>query len=161
MTAVPFENSRRFHPGEAAFKFLLWVAAAIVLVTLGAILIILFQGGAQAFSHFGFGFLWSEQWNPVTDVYGALPAVVGTLATSAIAIAIAWPIGFGIAYFLTETCPRPLRGPLGIAVELLAAIPSIVYGMWGFFVLAPIMASTIQPWITEQTAWIPPIGYSC
>jgi phosphate transport system permease protein len=85
--------------------------------------------------------------------------IVGTLASSAIALVIAWPVGFGIAYFLTETCPSFLRGPLGVAVELLAAIPSIVYGMWGFFVLAPVMSTTIQPFLTEKLSFIPPIGY--
>jgi phosphate transport system permease protein len=155
MTDVAFENSHRVHVGESVFKLLLWIAAGIVLITLGAILIILFISGADAFAHFGPAFLWTDQWDPVRDLYGAAAPVIGTLATSAIALAIAWPLGFGIAYFLTETCPKRLRGPLGIAVEMLAAIPSIVYGMWGFFVLAPVMSSTIQPWLTEHFAWLP------
>ncbi|HVY02881.1 MAG TPA: phosphate ABC transporter permease subunit PstC [Caulobacterales bacterium] len=153
-----FASSRRFHLGDAAFKGGLWAAAAIVLVTLGAILIILFQSGSAAFRKFGLAFLWSTDWDPVRDLYGALPAIVGTLATSAIALTLAWPIGFGIAYFLTETCPRRLRGPIGIAIELLAAIPSIVYGMWGFFVLAPVMSATIEPWLTEMFGFIPATG---
>lgn len=153
--AESFENSRRFHFGEAAFKAVLLVAAAVVLITLGAILIILFLSGSDAFARFGIAFIWTDQWNPVTDMYGALAPIVGTLASSAIALILAWPLGFGIAYFLTETCPRSLRAPLGIAVELLAAIPSIVYGMWGFFVLAPAMSSAIQPWLTEHTAFLP------
>ncbi len=160
VTAPPFENSRRFHFGEAFFKTVLTIAAWIVLITLGAILIILFMAGRHAFDRFGLAFLWSDQWDPVRDVYGALPAIVGTLASSAIAIAIAWPVGFGIAYFLTEACPRGLRAPLGIAIELLAAIPSIVYGMWGFFVLAPVMSAAIQPWITENSVWLPQLGDS-
>jgi len=154
-TAQSFENSRRFLFGEAAFKTVLLAAASIVLVTLGAILVILFLSGRDAFTHFGLPFIWTDQWNPVLDLYGALAPIVGTLASSAIALLLAWPIGFGIAYFLTETCPRALRAPLGVAVELLAAIPSIVYGMWGFFVLAPAMASVIQPWITEHTMFLP------
>ena len=153
--AESFENSRRFHFGEAAFRVLLLVAAAVVLVTLGAILIILFLSGSDAFARFGLPFIWTDQWNPVSDAYGALAPIIGTLASSAIALLLAWPLGFGIAYFLTETCPRSLRMPLGVAVELLAAIPSIVYGMWGFFVLAPVMSSTIQPWLTEHTAFLP------
>lgn len=152
---VAFEHSRRLQIGETAFKLILWVAAGIVLVTLGAILIILFLSGQHAFIRFGVPFLWLDQWDPVRDLYGAAAPVAGTLASSAIALLIAWPLGFGIAYFLTETCPKFLRGPLGVAVELLAAIPSIVYGMWGFFVLAPVMASTIQPWMTEHTMWLP------
>lgn len=160
MTTLSLNQPPRFHFGEALFRWLLYAAAAIVLITLGAILIILFLGGQQAFREFGAGFLWTSEWNPVKDIYGALPAIVGTLASSLIAIAIAWPIGFGIAYFLTETCPKPLRGPLGVAVELLAAIPSIVYGMWGFFVLAPVMSASIQPWLTANTLWMSPIGDS-
>lgn len=152
MTAVSFENSRRFRAGEALFRTLLLAAAVVVLITLAAILIILFLSGQHAFARFGLAFLWLDQWDPVRDLYGAAAPVVGTLASSAIALAIAWPLGFGVAYFLTETCPRRLRAPVGIAVELLAAIPSIVYGMWGFFVFAPVMASTIEPWLTAN-AW--------
>jgi phosphate transport system permease protein len=120
----------------------------------------MFLGGRQAFETFGIGFIWSTEWNPVTSIYGALPAITGTLITALLAICIAWPIGFGIAFFLTELCPRALRAPLGIAIELLAAIPSIVYGMWGFFVLAPFMAENVQPWLTETFQWIPPLGDS-
>jgi phosphate transport system permease protein len=155
MTAVSFEHSRKLHWGEALFKAVLFVAAGIVLITLGAILIILFLSGKNAFEHFGVQFLWLDQWDPVRDLYGAAAPVIGTLASSAVALVLAWPLGFGVAYFLTETCPKPLRAPLGIAVELLAAIPSIVYGMWGFFVLAPVMSTTIEPWLTEKLAWLP------
>ena len=126
--------------------------------TLGAILIILFEGGAQAFRTYGIQFLWSTDWNPVTDKFGALPAIVGTIATSAIAIVLAWPVGFGVAFFLTELAPRSLRAPIGVAIELLAAVPSIVYGMWGFFVLAPFMASSVEPWMTEHFSELPMIG---
>ena len=158
-TATPFSGSQRFQVNEAVFRGVLITSAAIVVITLVAILIILFAAGRVAFDTFGIAFVWLNQWDPVRDLYGALPMIVGTLASSAIAIALAWPVGFGIAYFLTETCPRPLRTPLGVAVELLAAVPSIVYGMWGFFVLAPAMSSTIQPWLTEKLGFIPPIGY--
>ncbi|MBI3439890.1 MAG: phosphate ABC transporter permease subunit PstC [Proteobacteria bacterium] len=156
MTAVPFENSRKLHLGESLFKILLYVAACVVLVTLAAILIILFVSGKDAFARFGIvGFLTTDQWDPVRDLYGAAAPIVGTLASAAIALAIAWPLGFGIAYFLTEICPRRLRAPLGIAIELLAAIPSIVYGMWGFFILAPFMSTSIEPWLTENFSWLP------
>ena len=153
--AVAFEGSRRFHLGDAVFKGVLWLSAIIILITLAAILVILYVSGSNAFAHFGPAFLWSVDWDPVRDLYGALPAVIGTLVSSIIAVLIAWPVGFGIAYFLTETCPGFLRQPLGIAIELLAAIPSIVYGMWGFFVFAPVMAATLQPWLTEHTSWLP------
>jgi len=155
MASVAFENSRRFHLGESFFKTLLYLSASIVLITLAAILVILYVSGQNAFEHFGPQFLWLDQWDPVRDLYGAAAPVAGTLASSAIALLIAWPLGFGIAYFLTESCPRRLRTPLGIAVELLAAIPSIVYGMWGFFVLAPVMASNIEPWLTSTFGWLP------
>ncbi len=155
MTAVPFENSRKLHLGESLFKTLLYVAALLVLITLGAILIILFLSGQHAFERFGIQFLWTDQWDPVRDLYGAAAPIAGTLLSSGVALLIAWPLGFGIAYFLTEICPRVLRAPLGIAIELLAAIPSIVYGMWGFFVLAPVMASGIEPWLTEHLSWLP------
>jgi phosphate transport system permease protein len=154
-----FAGGKTFHLGEAAFKGVLIAAATMVVITLAAILVILFMAGRHAFEVFGIAFIWLNQWDPVRDLYGALPMIIGTLASSAIALVIAWPIGFGIAYFLTETCPLVLRGPLGIAVELLAAIPSIVYGMWGFFVLSPVMSSTIQPFLTEKLGFIPPIGY--
>ncbi len=155
MSIVALEGSRKFHFGEAFFKSVLFFAALIVLVTLGAILLILFVSGQHAFERFGPAFLWTDQWDPVRDLYGAFAPVVGTLASSAVALVIAWPLGFGIAYFLTETCPKMLRAPLGIAIELLAAVPSIVYGMWGFFVLAPVMSTSIQPWLTEHTAFLP------
>jgi phosphate transport system permease protein len=155
MTAVPFENSRKFHLSETLFRVILYVAAFLVLITLGAILIILFVSGQHAFEHFGIQFLWTDQWDPVRDLYGAAAPITGTLASSAIALAIAWPLGFGIAYFLTEICPRVLRAPLGIAIELLAAVPSIVYGMWGFFILAPFMSTTVEPWLTEKLGWLP------
>jgi phosphate transport system permease protein len=155
MSAIPFENSRKLHLGESFFKIMLYVAAVVVLVTLGAILIILFVSGQHAFERFGVQFLWTDQWDPVRDLYGAAAPIAGTLASSAIALAIAWPLGFGIAYFLTEISPRAMRAPLGIAIELLAAIPSIVYGMWGFFVLAPFMSTSIEPWLTEKLGWLP------
>jgi phosphate transport system permease protein len=153
-------GARKPHLADTTYRISLYLAGVIVVAVLAAILLIMFLGGRQAFETFGLGFIWNSEWNPVTGVYGALPAITGTLVTSLIAIVIAWPVGFGIAFFLTETCPAPLRAPLGVAIELLAAIPSIVYGMWGFFVLAPFMAENVQPWLTETFAWIPPLGDS-
>ena len=153
-------GTRKPHFADTSFKISLFAAGGIVVVVLASILLIMFLGGRQAFETFGIGFIWSTEWNPVTSIYGALPAITGTLITALLAICIAWPIGFGIAFFLTELCPRALRAPLGIAIELLAAIPSIVYGMWGFFVLAPFMAENVQPWLTETFQWIPPLGDS-
>jgi len=150
-------GARRFQSGDFLFQSALFFAALIVLITLGAILVILFQGGAKAFQTYGIQFLWSTDWNPVADKFGALPAVVGTLTTSALALLLAWPVGFGIAFFLTEMCPRALRTPIGVAVELLAAIPSIVYGMWGMFVLAPVVQDVIQPWIISTNFYEAPV----
>jgi phosphate transport system permease protein len=104
----------------------------------------LFIGGWPAFQKFGFGFFTSSTWNPVTEVYGAAGPIVGTLITAFLSLAFALPIAFGVAVFLTEFCPRMLRRPIGVAVELLAGIPSIVYGMWGLFVFAPAFAKFIQ-----------------
>ena len=153
-------GTKRPHFADTTFRISLYVAGAIVVLVLAAILLIMFMGGRAAFETFGLGFITSSEWNPVTGIYGALPAITGPVIPDLIALCIAWPIGFGIAFFLTETCPVPLRAPLGIAIELLAAIPSIVYGMWGFFVLAPFMAENVQPWLTETFAWLPPLGDS-
>jgi phosphate transport system permease protein len=126
------------------FEGLCFAAATTLLATLGGLLVALFIGGWPALSKFGFGFLFSTTWNPVTDVYGAAGPIVGTLVTAAGALALALPVAGGVAFFLTELCPAPLRRPIGTAVELLAGIPSIVYGMWGLFVFAPLFAKYVQ-----------------
>ncbi len=105
---------------------------------------LLFLGGLPAFRAFGPGFLTSALWNPVTERFGALVSVYGTVVSSVLALVMAVPLAFGVAYFLTELAPAWLRRPVGTAVELLAAVPSIIYGMWGFFVLAPWLSSTVQ-----------------
>ena len=115
-------------------------------------------GGRLAFQTFGFHFLTSTAWNPVTKDFGALLPIYGTLVTSLIAIVIAVPVSIGIALFLTEIAPRWSRGPIGIAIELLAAIPSIIYGMWGLFVFAPFMAAHIEPWLNDKLGPLPLIG---
>jgi phosphate transport system permease protein len=116
------------------------------------------RGAWPALSHFKFGFLTREIWNPVTDEFGALAPIYGTLMTSLIAMLVAVPIGFGIAIFLTELCPRWLRRPVGTAIELLAAVPSIIFGIWGLFVLAPILQRHVQPWLIEHVGSLPGIG---
>jgi phosphate transport system permease protein len=115
-------------------------------------------GGRQAFSTFGFGFLTSREWNPVEGHFGALVPIYGTLVTSAIALIIAVPVSVGIALFLTEIAPRWARGPIGIAIELLAAIPSIIYGMWGLFVFAPWLGEHVQPGLIEHLGNTPILG---
>ena len=121
--------------------------AGLVLVLLAGILVSLFIGGWEALKTFGFGFLITDAWNPVTEEFGALTSIYGTLVSSLIALVIAVPISLGIAIFLTEVAPNWLRRPIGTAVELLAAIPSIIYGMWGLFVFAPVLSQYVQPWL--------------
>ncbi len=133
-------------------------SAIIVLCILIAIIVVLFSGAFLAIQKFGLGFLTSSAWNPVTEKFGALVPVFGTLVTSAIAMLIGVPISFGIALFLTELSPPWLRRPLGIAIEMLAAVPSIIFGMWGLFVFAPVFADTVEPWLINNIGPIPIIG---
>ncbi|MFC3108926.1 phosphate ABC transporter permease subunit PstC [Undibacterium arcticum] len=134
------------------------VFALSVLLVLAGIIISLIIGAWPAFHEFGLGFITTEEWDPVNDKYGALIAIVGTLSTSLIALLIAFPISFGIALFLTEICPTWLRRPMGTAVELLAGVPSIIYGMWGLFVFAPIFADYVQPALKQSLGQLPLIG---
>ncbi|TPI09828.1 phosphate ABC transporter permease subunit PstC [Mesorhizobium sp. B4-1-3] len=146
---------RRFAVTDMVFRAATRASAILVLVLLGGVAISLIAGSWEALSKFGFSFLTTESWNPVTENFGALAPIYGTIVTSAIAILIAVPIGIGIAVFLTELCPRPLRRPIGIAVELLAGIPSIIYGIWGLFVFAPFLQTTVQPFIISLFHGIP------
>lgn len=132
--------------------------AFFVLASLAGILISLMVGAWPSLEHFGLGFFTSSNWDPVAGDYGALAPIYGTVVTSIIALFIAVPVSFGIAIFLTELSPNWLRRPLGIAIELLAGIPSIIYGMWGLFVFAPFFAETIQPWLIDNLGQMPVIG---
>ncbi|BBI99019.1 phosphate transport system permease protein [Ferrigenium kumadai] len=143
---------------DMLFRGVTRLSAFGVLALLAAILGSLVIGSMPAIHAFGFNFLTSAEWNPVTDEYGALVPIVGTLATSGIALLIAIPVSFGIAIFLTELSPRILRRPLGIAIELLAGIPSIIYGMWGLFVFAPLFADHIEPWLSDNIGAMPYLG---
>jgi len=129
-----------------------------VLIILGGVALSLLKGAWPALRHFGFSFITDTVWNQVTDQYGALTAIYGTLITSAIAMAIAVPAGFGIALFLTELCPPVLKRPIGVAVELLAAVPSIIFGIWGLFVLAPVLQRHVQPWLIAHLGPLPLVG---
>lgn len=140
------------------FRNLTRFFAFLVFSLLIAIILSLVYGAMPSLREFGFSFLTTSEWNPVTEKFGALIPILGTLTTSAIALIIAIPVSFGIALFLTELSPLWMRRPLGIAVELLAGIPSIIYGMWGLFVFAPYFADHVQPWLTEHTAGIPLLG---
>jgi phosphate transport system permease protein len=138
-------------------KLTLLFAGSVLIVLLG-IIVSLAIGAAPAFRAFGFGFITRAEWDPVNDQFGALIAIWGTLATSAIALLVAFPISFGIALFLTEICPAWLRRPMGMAVELLAGVPSIIYGMWGLFVFAPLFADHVQPVLKNTLGQLPFIG---
>ena len=141
--------------GDTVFRWTTMAAAIAVLVILGGVIWTLVEGSIPAIQAFGIGFLFSESWNPVTEKFGALAAIYGTLVTAAIAMAIAVPIGLGIAIFLTELCPMPLRRPIGVAIELLAGIPSIIYGIWGLFVFAPFLQVYVQPFLIGLFGSIP------
>jgi phosphate transport system permease protein len=143
---------------EFAFRNLTLIAAALVLVLLAGVIVALAYGSWPALKQFKWAFLYKQNWNPVTENFGALPPLYGTVVSSLIAMIIAVPISFGIAVFLTETCPRWLRAPIGIGIELLAAIPSIVFGIWGLFVLGPVLQHTVQPWMIDHLGSLPIIG---
>jgi phosphate transport system permease protein len=151
-------NLKRQTVLDLLFRNLTRLAAFAVLALLAAIIGSLIVGSMPAIREFGFGFLISSEWNPVTDQYGALTPIIGTLITSGIALLIAIPVSFGIAIFLTELSPNWLRRPLGIAVELLAGIPSIIYGMWGLFIFAPLFADHVEPWLNDYIGPMPFIG---
>jgi len=140
---------------DKIFHNLTRTAAIVVLIILSGVIISLIHGALPAIKTFGFGFFYSQAWNPVNDNFGAFPAIYGTIVTSFIAMLIAVPVGLGVATFLTELCPHALRRPISIAIELLAGIPSIIYGIWGLFVFAPFVQSYVQPALISGFAGIP------
>jgi phosphate transport system permease protein len=144
---------------DQSFRMVTRFFAFLVLATLVGILISLVIGAMPSIKAFGLGFLTSSDWDPVADKFGAVVPIFGTIVTSIIALLIGVPISFGIALFLTELCPPWLKRPLGIAVELLAGIPSIIYGMWGLFVFAPIFSDHVQPWLIDNLGPLPLIGW--
>lgn len=146
---------RGFGFRDRVFHNLTFLSAVLVLVLLGAVFVSLITGSFLAFQTFGAGFIVTEAWNPVTDKFGALAPIVGTLITSFIAMLIAVPIGLGISIFLTELCPPALRRPIGTAIELLAGIPSIIYGIWGLFFFAPFLQEHVQPALISAAGNIP------
>ncbi len=145
----------RLRLSDRTFYWLTRLAAIGVLVILGGAIIALIDGSMLALREFGFSFLYTAHWNPVTEKFGAIAPIYGTLVTSLIAMLIAVPIGLMIAVFLTELCPASLRRPIGIAIELLAGIPSIIYGIWGLFVFAPFLQRTVQPFLIDVFGPIP------
>lgn len=144
--------------GDLIFEWACKGAGLFVLVLLGAIIVELFIAGLPAFRAFGLAFITSTDWDPVQEVFGAGVSIYGTLVTSVLAILLAVPLAFGVAFFLTELAPPWMRRPVGTAVELLAAVPSIIYGMWGFFIIAPAFGTYIQPTIIDTVGELPLIG---
>jgi phosphate transport system permease protein len=149
------QTARRAGAGDTRFRFLALAAALAVLAVFGGVIASLVIGSWPAFKAFGISFIWTETWSPTREVFGARAPIVGTLITSFIAMLIALPVGIGVAIFLTEMCPRALRRPIGIAVELLAGIPSIIYGIWGLFIFAPWFQEHVQTPISDATANTP------
>src|SRR5262249_30153762 len=148
----------RLRLGDLAFRHITRAAAIGVLLLLSGVIVSLISGSLPALRTFGLGFLTSDRWNPVTENFGALAPIYGTLITSFIAMLIAVPIGLMIAFFLTELCPQWLRQPIGIAIELLAGIPSIIYGIWGLFIFAPLLQDTLQPFLIRTLGEVPGIA---
>ena len=160
-TALSAANGLRDRTDARNDRLFRWVVtgtAIFVLFALAGAALSMLWGGRSVLASEGLGFFTSADWNPVESQYGALVPIYGTIVTAIIAMIIAVPVSFGIAFFLTEVVPRWLRGPIGTAIELLAGIPSIIYGMWGFFVLMPVMRESIIPWLNDNLGTWPVIG---
>ena len=158
MTTPPTAAPRSGAGADRAFELVTAGAAWLVLILLGSVAASMAWGGRLAFETFGWDFIVSREWNAVGGRFGALVPIYGTVVTSFLALLLAVPVSIGIALFLTDIAPRWMRGPIGIAIELLAAIPSIIYGMWGLFVFAPFMAAHVEPWLSEHLGPLPMIG---
>jgi len=146
---------KRGSVGDMRFRWITIAASWLVVVIFIGIMAALTVGAWPAIEKFGWSFVYTESWNPITEKFGVLAPVYGTLMTSFLAMLLAVPVGIGIAIFLTEICPRFLRRPIGIAIELLAGIPSIVYGIWGLFIFAPFFQTSLQPWLIDALQDIP------
>jgi len=151
-------DDQRDARNDRLFRLGLLACALFVLVALLGAALSMLWGGKEAFQTFGWSFIWSSDWDAVQKKFGALVPIYGTLVTAAIAMLIAVPVSFGIALFLTEIAPASIRRPVAAAIELLAGIPSIIYGMWGLFVFVPFMANNISPWLDEHVGPLPVIG---
>jgi len=143
---------------DRLFRLVLGATVVLVMLALAAAALSMLWGGRDALVSQGWRFFFTADWNPVANRYGALAPIYGTVVTAVIAMIVAVPVSFGIAFFLTEVAPRWIRGPISTAVELLAAIPSIIYGMWGLFVLVPVMTEYVTPWLNEYLGAVPGLG---
>ncbi len=151
-------RARRDEVNDRGFRYGLAFTAFFVLVALAGAALSMLWGGREVLADQGLSFFFSTEWNPVENRYGALVPIYGTLVTATIAMLIAVPVSFGIALYLTEVAPAWLRTPVGSAIELLAGIPSIIYGMWGLFVLVPVMTDHVTPWLNDNLGVLPVIG---
>ncbi len=140
---------------DDVFQLIVTAFGAVLIVLVGLIAFELWQGSAEARATFGFGFITSSDWDPVDGTFGAAPYIFGTLVTSAVALLIAGPIGVGTAIFLTELSPHWLRAPVGFLVEMLASIPSIIYGLWALFALVPVVRHQIEPFLEDRLGFLP------
>ncbi|PZP82383.1 MAG: phosphate ABC transporter permease subunit PstC [Stenotrophomonas maltophilia] len=156
--AAPSTRDARDARNDKLFRWVLVGTVIFVLIALACAALSMLWGGRHALQMQGLSFFFSADWNPVENKFGALAPIYGTLVTALIAMVIAVPVSFGIAFFLTEVAPRWLRGPVGTAIELLAGIPSIIYGMWGLFVLVPVMTEYVTPFLNETLGEMPIIG---
>ena len=158
---VPRVNQTREAPAwkksainlDSGFKGLMLVAALVVLGIVGLIVTELMQGSALAWQKFGIHFFFGSEWDPVSGGFGALPFIYGTVVSSLVALFIAVPLAVAVAVFVTEMCPKPLRRPISYATELLAAIPSVIYGLWAIFILVPILRVHVEPWLMKYFSW--------
>ncbi len=141
--------------GDRIFAWSMWGLSFLVLCLLLGIAYELLTISAPAYGHLGFRFLLDSDWNPVTEKFGALTFIYGTVVSAVLALVIAMPISIGVGLFLTDLAPRKVASVLGFLVEMLAAIPSVVYGLWGVFVLAPVLRTTVEPWLTEYFGFLP------
>ncbi|HTR85949.1 MAG TPA: phosphate ABC transporter permease subunit PstC [Reyranella sp.] len=146
---------KRLRSSDIYFRQLTRLSVLLVLGLLSGVILALVIGSIPALKTFGFSFVYTEVWNPVSEQFGALAPVYGTLVTSAIAMVIAVPVGLMVAFFLTELCPMVLRRPIAIAIELLAGIPSIIYGIWGLFIFAPFLQKNVQPFLIDTFDGVP------
>src|SRR5579863_864066 len=161
--AEPLLKAGNSHIADGIFHFAMLACGLCVLALVGVIIYELISGSKLSWHAFGLKFFFRSEWDPVNEQFGALPFVYGTLVSSFLALLIAVPLALGVAVFTTEMCPKALRGPLSFFVELLAAIPSVIYGLWAIFVLVPLLSGYVQPFLAKTLGWTglfdgPPYG---
>jgi phosphate transport system permease protein len=154
-TPAPTLGRRRFRPGDAGLRILAGAAAFSAIFIVGLLTYQVVQEAWPAITEFGIAFLWGKEWNAVTNQFGALYLIWGTAFSSVVAVAIAAPVAIAIGLFLSELAPRALRAPVGALIELLAAIPSVVLGLWGIIVMGPFLQEHVEPWLAKWFGWIP------